>query len=171
MFNAPQGGWGTESGQNVMVFWIEGDTTSAAQALGNNYAYEIIWNWEIIPTNPQSVAYSLTPSTCNLPALQTALNLARRVGLGHFARSADILPETGGNAVQRPRARAKQKKPMSNPEIERLLRDTARRGTPPRKSIATQVVDTLEPYVVPAIMQLGREAVQAVSRKTKAIKF
>lgn len=112
LFNAPVGGWGAESGQNALVFWVEGDTTSSAQINGNNYAMEVIWHWELIPTNPQAVAYALTPSVCNLSALQAALNAVRRGALGKFARTGDIVPESGQpreTPARRPKAKGKPK--------------------------------------------------------------
>jgi hypothetical protein len=74
LFFAPQGGAGCEATQNLLVVVVDNDTTSAAAQYSNNYSFEMIWNWEILPDDPAAVAYTLSASPMDMQALQTAIN-------------------------------------------------------------------------------------------------
>lgn len=87
-YNSASGSAGVESGQYMMVFWIEGDTTSSAQSTGNVFAYEFIQHNEIIPSDLYSVAYNLKPSVYDMFAMQTALNTIETLPQGSITSSA-----------------------------------------------------------------------------------
>lgn len=80
-FNAPPGLGGVQGGQNVLVVFVENDVVTAAQGYGNMYTAEIVAHWEVIPSSPWSVPYSLSPSPYSSVQLQAALN-AQRLQMG-----------------------------------------------------------------------------------------
>ncbi len=82
-FNSAPGSAGIQAGQNVLVFWVEGDTVSAAQSFGNIYSIEMVYHWEIIPNALLSVAYQLSASRYVPSELAAALNLRQSGGSVH----------------------------------------------------------------------------------------
>lgn len=99
VFNSPDGGVGWQSGQNVLVVWVEGDTTSSLQSTGNTFGLEIICHWECIPTSPSSVAYSLSPSICNMAELAAALNSIRQYPMGEMTKATTVV-QGSHNGIQ-----------------------------------------------------------------------
>lgn len=66
--------YGCEVGQYALAVVFDGDTTSTATATSNTFAFEIVWNWEVIPRDPTQVAYTLTPSRSDIIDLSNSLN-------------------------------------------------------------------------------------------------
>lgn len=81
-WNVAKGGPGVEGGQNALIFCVIGDQTSAASATSNPYTINIRWTWEVIPDNPQSVPYPLTPSPCDGKSLDACLNAFQGLTVG-----------------------------------------------------------------------------------------
>lgn len=73
-WNAPAGGTGLQGGQNVLIVGVVGDTTGTSTVSSNPYTFEVIWHWEVIPDQPQSVAYPLSKSDANSVLLDKCLN-------------------------------------------------------------------------------------------------
>nr|WRQ65413.1 hypothetical protein [Tolivirales sp.] len=74
VYEAPMGGNGFQAGQNVLVIAITGDHTTESQEVSGEYSFDVVWHWEIIPSNPTSIAYPLTSSHYDPLALAAALN-------------------------------------------------------------------------------------------------
>lgn len=74
VYEAPMGGNGFQAGQNVLAIAITGDHTTDSQTDSGEYSFDIIWHWEVIPSNPTSIAYPLTSSHYDPMALAAALN-------------------------------------------------------------------------------------------------
>jgi len=74
LYRAPPGGDGMQANQYSVAILIQGDTTTASQASGNDYLIEVLWHWEVIPQLVNSVAYELSPSPYYPSLLATALN-------------------------------------------------------------------------------------------------
>lgn len=84
--NAPPGLGGVQGGQNALVFFVENDYVASAAAFGNTYTVELVVHWEVIPSSPWSVPYSLSPSQFSSQQLQAALNSTRiQLGMVHDA--------------------------------------------------------------------------------------
>lgn len=89
VWGGPYGTASVQAGQNALAFWVEGDTTTAASTVGNTYAVELIWHWEIIPNSPLSVAYNLSLSSFQPASLASALNMRQMPGAGHQIQKND----------------------------------------------------------------------------------
>jgi len=100
LFNSGVGMAGVEAGQNNLVILIENDTTSAASRFGNTYSLEFIAHWEVVPGNPVSVGYQLTPSDMDLQALQAALNMIGRLPSGSNTSVANYTFGTPGASTE-----------------------------------------------------------------------
>lgn len=87
-FNCPDGKFGVQSGQNALLWFFEGDTTSSAVAASNAFSIELIWHWEIIPNEPFSVVYPLNPSPYIPQELAMVINYMQVEPVGFVARQA-----------------------------------------------------------------------------------
>ncbi len=74
-WNNPDGGYGVESGQNMLCVIVDNDTTSTAVVTSNLYAIDIIWHWEVCPNDVTAVTYEVTDSPANTMAVDRTLNL------------------------------------------------------------------------------------------------
>lgn len=74
IWNASPGGTGNQAGQNALVVGVIGDTTANASSSSNPYTIELKWHWEVIPDQPISVAYSLSPSPSDAGLMDSCLN-------------------------------------------------------------------------------------------------
>jgi hypothetical protein len=83
IWNAKEGEAGAETGQNWLVFFVEGDTTSAASATSNVYSIDITWNWEAIPVTVTTVSHAITPSHCDPVELAKCVNKFQNLGIAH----------------------------------------------------------------------------------------
>jgi len=84
IFRTPPGGAGMQANQYSICVLIQGDTTTAAQAAGNDYLVEVIWHWEVIPQLVNSVAYELSPSPFYPDVLAKSLNALTGVNTGGY---------------------------------------------------------------------------------------
>lgn len=73
------GQFGVQSGQNVLIFMMDGDNTGAANTVGNLYTVNINWSWEVIPDDHDSVSYPLEESPSNQAVLDSCLNAFQRM--------------------------------------------------------------------------------------------
>lgn len=88
IFQCAAGDAGCESGQNFLVLVVENDTTAASINVSNTYAFELVWNWEVVPDDTNTVAYNLSPSRMDMASLQSALNLVQTAPTGGYTRTA-----------------------------------------------------------------------------------
>jgi hypothetical protein len=145
VFTTAPGGLGSQTGQNVLMFWIEGDTTTTAAADGNTYNLEVIWHWEVIPSSPLSVAYDLTHSPSNFPELQAALNTMGSYGRGvTSAVTSNALQTTGGMG-----------------RVARAVK--AVRSSPVAKTLANQAYNYGAQFVSAATQRAIQSAVRAAA--------
>ena len=123
VYEAPMGGNGIQAGQNVLAIAITGDHTTDAQAASGDYSFDVVWHWEVIPSNPTSIAYPLTSSHYDPLALAAALN--------SFAKgSATDAPLQDDNYTVRPaRVRGSQPTPTAG-YLERGMRYLVETGIP-----------------------------------------
>jgi hypothetical protein len=70
----PVGGAGVQSGQNALIIIMDGDNNGVSSTTGSVYTVNIYWHWEVIPDQPNSVAYSLSPSISNANMMDVCLN-------------------------------------------------------------------------------------------------
>jgi len=81
VWRQPDGGVGTQGGQNVLVVAIIGDQTAISQAGSNPYSVSIKWMWEVIPDDPYTVGYSLSCSPANGIVLDECLNIFQNLSV------------------------------------------------------------------------------------------
>jgi len=74
VWNTSEGDFGVQEGQSALIFMMDGDTTGVSGNSGNLYTVNINWNWEVIPDNPESVAYGLSSSPANQGIMDHCLN-------------------------------------------------------------------------------------------------
>lgn len=156
-FNGPIQGNCVESGQNALVFWVEGDNTSAVTATGNAYAIEVIWHWEVVPGNSAAVPYTLSLSPYDVSSLARTLNTPKR--LGDVGAHANTSAEGVSYATQ---SKSSARRQISGPTtttnniVKKLnqLHDTVRRlGGPDLGQLAGY-----------AVKEASRRAVTAAAR-------
>jgi len=85
---------GAENGQYALFVIFDGDTTSSAQSNSNVFAIDVVWNWEIIPRDPTTVAYTLSTSLSDPLALSSTLNRAEQLTLAYANPTASAGQET-----------------------------------------------------------------------------
>jgi hypothetical protein len=83
-WNSPDGGFGVESGQNMLCVIVDNDTTPTAVATSNLYAIDIIWHWEVCPNDPTAVAYEVSDSPANTALVDKSLNLINKFPSARF---------------------------------------------------------------------------------------
>lgn len=107
-FGCSVGRFGVPYGSSALLVLIENDTVSAAATTGNTYSVSIFAHWEVIPENPYSVAYPLTPSPFNPSALAAGVNAvggvsaSRKRRKGRTRRLPARVPMVPGPAAQMP---------------------------------------------------------------------
>lgn len=99
-FSAAKGEGGVEAGQNCLIWWVENDLTATANVTGNLYSIEIHSHWEVIPNDPESVVYDVTPSPFQPMELAACLNALPYARPGRVLSSANIDPPTRDNKAK-----------------------------------------------------------------------
>lgn len=74
LYHAGPGAGGFQANQYALVILIEGDTTPEATVVGNDYLFEIVTHWEVIPEIQNNVCYELTAAPAMPLALASAMN-------------------------------------------------------------------------------------------------
>ncbi len=87
-WNSPDGGFGVESGQNMLCVIVDNDTTSTAVSTSNLYAIDIIWHWEVCPNDVTAVTYEVTDSPANTMAVDRTLNVVSKPPVARLVGSA-----------------------------------------------------------------------------------
>jgi hypothetical protein len=86
-WQAVPGGGGSQSGQNALVVWVEGDITGAAATASNPYRVEARWHWEAIPNPTNNVSYEMTTSPSDSHALDACINSFSTLSMGRITKS------------------------------------------------------------------------------------
>ncbi len=82
-WNSPDGGFGVESGQNMLVVIVDNDTTPTAVATSNLFGVDIVWHWEICPNDPTTVTYEISESPANTAQVDRTLNVVSKYPVAH----------------------------------------------------------------------------------------
>ena len=82
--HAASGQAGVQANQYNLVVIIEGDTTPTLASTGNEYLFEVVSHWEVIPEIQNNVAYELTSAPAMPLALAAAMNQFSR-NSGHVS--------------------------------------------------------------------------------------
>jgi hypothetical protein len=94
LYNSPAGAGGCQAGQYMLCLMVEGDKTDTSGSTPNPYDIELIMHGEVIPYNPYSVSYSLTPSEYNPEELAYSLNTLSMLPCGSLNL---VSGQTAGN--------------------------------------------------------------------------
>jgi len=89
VYSIQGGANGAERGENALVVLIEGDNTSSASDATNVYSINIVWHWEVVPSDPTAITTEVTPSTADSTALDAVLNMTQRVPVACYKAAVD----------------------------------------------------------------------------------
>jgi len=87
LFQCSEGSGGCQFGQNFLVVMVEGDTTPSASAYSNTYNVEMVWNWEVVPNDPTTVAYIVSTSRMDMRSLENAINGIQTTRVAKYGKS------------------------------------------------------------------------------------
>jgi hypothetical protein len=82
VWHAPHGGAGVQAGQHVLVVFLTGDTTSAASIAGGLYNLQVVYHWEVCPSDWSVTTLNQEASPSNSRELDMVLNNLERIPIG-----------------------------------------------------------------------------------------
>lgn len=155
-YHAGPGAGGVQANQYSLVVLIEGDNTPTATLAGNDYLFEIVTHWEVIPEIQNNVCYELTAAPAMPLALAATMNsFSRNPGyVSYLGNSQGARANFVADSINVPLNRFSEYFAPAMANGKKLVRDSANAAATMASSVAiSQLARLINSRAFPATGQ------------------